>query len=118
MSAGGHPAGQYAKQSLVSLGFWPMVEPRIAIAESSPAAVVMLDHHEAAAAVCFKTDIHGDAQAGAVGTFPSDSHSPIVYPIALVRDPRTDRARDALNFLRSPASLGIFVGLGYLPPER
>jgi molybdate transport system substrate-binding protein len=109
------PAGRYAKQSLQSLGFWPMVEPHIAIAESSPAAVVMVDHGEARAVVCFKTDLHGDEHAAVIGTFPAESHSPIVYPVALARTVHNPLASEALAFLRGPDALRIFASFGYTP---
>ena len=109
------PARRYAKQSLQALGFWQMAEPRIAIAESSPAAVVLVDKGEARAAVCFKTDLHGDARAVVIGTFPSDSHAPIVYPVALARDAFNPLASEMLAFLRADAALRIFSSFGYTP---
>jgi molybdate transport system substrate-binding protein len=109
------PAGRYAKQSLRSLGFWQMVEPHIAIAESSSAAVVLVDHREVRAAVCFKTDLYGDERAVVVGTFPPEWHSPIVYPVALAREARNPVAAEALAFLRSPRALKIFYSFGYMP---
>nr|WP_294555557.1 molybdate ABC transporter substrate-binding protein [uncultured Rhodopila sp.] len=109
------PAGKYAKQSLLALGFWDAVQPHIAIAESAPAAVVLVDHGEARAAVCFATDLHGDEHAVRVGLFPADSHAPIVYPVALAREPHSPDAAGALAFLRGPEALGIFTGFGYRP---
>jgi molybdate transport system substrate-binding protein len=106
------PAGRYAKQSLQALGFWQAVAPHIAIAESAPAAVVLVDKGEAAAAVCFKTDLHGDDHAVVVGTFPAESHAPIVYPMALARGAQ---AASALAFLRSPDAMRIFYDFGYTP---
>lgn len=109
------PAGRYAKQSLQALGFWPMVASRIAIAESAPAAVVLVDKGEAAAAACFKTDVHGDPHVVAIGTFPPDSHAPIVYPIALASELRNPQAPSTLAFLRSPTATRIFTDFGYTP---
>jgi molybdate transport system substrate-binding protein len=109
------PAGRYAKQSLQALGFWQAVEPHIAIAESSPGAVVLLDHGEVRAAICFKTDLHGDAHAIVIGTFPATSHAPIVYPVALTHTPPSPQAQDALAFLRSAYARKIFDEFGYAP---
>ena len=109
------PAGRYAKQSLQALGFWQMAEHRLAIAESSPAAVVLVDKAEAQAAVCFKTDLHGDARAVVIGTFPSDSHAPIVYPVALARDAHNPLASEVLAFLHTDAVLRLFSSFGYTP---
>src|SRR5690349_448577 len=58
-----HPAGRYAKQSLQSLDFWQRIQPHLAIAESAPAAVVLVDHGEVRAAIAFRTDLFGDGKA-------------------------------------------------------
>jgi molybdate transport system substrate-binding protein len=111
-----HPAGRYAKQSLQSLGYWDAIQPQLAIAESAPAAVVLVDRGEARAAVCFSTDLRGDVHAVPVGTFPPSSHAPIVYPVALAREPRSPQAGEALAFLKGPDARHIFSGFGYRVP--
>jgi molybdate transport system substrate-binding protein len=90
-----------------------MAEPHIAVAESSPAAVTLVDRGEARAAVCFRTDLHGDVHSVVAGTFPSDSHGPIVYPVALAHASGNPRAADILAFLRSPKAAEIFAEFGY-----
>jgi molybdate transport system substrate-binding protein len=107
------PAGRYAKQSLRALGFWDRIASRIAIAESAPAAVVLVDKGEAKAAVCFRTDLFGDSHANLIGTFPAESHAPIDYPVALARATHGPRAAEALGFLHSPAARTIFAAFGY-----
>ena len=110
------PAGRYAKQSLQALGFWKKVVVRLAIAESAPAAVLLVDKGEARAAVCFKTDLFGDEHASLIGTFPRESHAPIEYPVALAHEVHSRNAPDVLAFLRSPAALRILTGFGYRIP--
>ena len=110
------PAGRYAKQSLQALGFWPSVAPHIAIAETSLAAVTLLDHGEVRSAVVFATDLRGDTGATVIGRFPASSHAPIVYPVALTQGSRNPHAAGALQFLRSPQALQIFTGFGYRAP--
>ena len=109
------PAGRYAKQSLEALGFWQSVEQHIAIAESAPAAVVLLNKGEVGAAICFRTDLYGDQHAVSVGTFPPASHAPILYPIALARDAHSPIALDVLAFLHAPDAVRIFSSFGYTP---
>ena len=111
------PAGRYAKQSLMALGLWHRAEPHIAMADSSLAAVVLLDRAEVRAAICFETDLHDDEHVVVVGTFPADSHAPIVYPLALVHDVRDPRAAEALKFLCSGEALRIFYSFGYTPAK-
>ncbi len=110
------PAGRYAKQSLQALGLWPVAAPRIALAETSVAAVTLLDRGEVPAAIAFATDLHGDAHAAAIGEFPAASHAPIVYPVALTQANSTPGAAQALAFLRSPKAFGVFKDFGYRAP--
>lgn len=109
------PAGRYGKQSLEALELWRSADQHIAIAESAPAAVVMVDRGEAKAVVAFRTDLVGDPHAAVIGTFPAESHKPIVYPIALARQPKSPQAAAALVFLKSEAVLKIFYSFGYTP---
>jgi molybdate transport system substrate-binding protein len=107
------PAGRYAKQSLQALGFWDAVSDHIAIAESSLAAVTLLDRGEVPAAMCFATDVHSDGHAMIAGRFPAASHAPIVYPAALTRAGDHPQAAATLGYLRSGRALSIFTRFGY-----
>ncbi len=111
-----HPAGRFARQSLQALDYWNTIQMQLAIAESVSAAVVLVDRGEARAAVCFSTDLRGDNRSVLVGTFPSFSHAPIAYPVALAREPRSPRAAEALAFLQGPDARHIFTGFGYQLP--
>jgi molybdate transport system substrate-binding protein len=48
-----------------------------------------------------------------VGTFPENTHPPIIYPIALTKDSTNPDARAFLNFIRSPAARPIFERQGF-----
>jgi molybdate transport system substrate-binding protein len=47
-----------------------------------------------------------------VGTFPEDSHPPIIYPVALTRTAKPGAAQ-YLAFLRTPAAKTIFERYGF-----
>jgi molybdate transport system substrate-binding protein len=48
-----------------------------------------------------------------VGTFPASSHSPIVYPVALVAASKNPDAASFLAYLSSQAATKIFTGQGF-----
>ena len=48
-----------------------------------------------------------------VATFPSDSHPPIVYPAALIKDSRNPDAATLLAYLRGPAARASFERQGF-----
>jgi molybdate transport system substrate-binding protein len=111
------PAGRYAKESLQSLGLWQGVMAHVAIAETSPAAVRLVQRREVNAAVCFATDLHGVEDVGRVGAFPANSHAPIIYPVALTSATTNPDAPKALAYLRAPQAIQIFVSYGYQTPS-
>ncbi len=78
------PAGQYGKESLQSLGVWPSVEPLVAQSENVRAALALVSTGEAPLGIVYASDAVSDDTVTVVGTFPADSHRPIIYPGALL----------------------------------
>jgi molybdate transport system substrate-binding protein len=54
-----------------------------------------------------------DPKVKVVGTFPASSHSPIVYPIALVEASVNPDAALFMSYLTSQAATKIFRGQGF-----
>jgi molybdate transport system substrate-binding protein len=48
-----------------------------------------------------------------VGTFPDDSHAPILYPVALTKDAKP-RAAEFEKYLDSPAAQAVFKKDGFI----
>jgi molybdate transport system substrate-binding protein len=108
-----HPAGKLGRAGLESLGLWQPVEDKVAIAESPPAAVTLVARGEAPIALVFSTDAKGVAGIKVSGVFPADSHPPIVFPAALLRDSHSADAARFLAFLASPKAAAVFERYGY-----
>ena len=81
------PAGIYGRDALLSLGVWAEVEPLVARAVDVRAALVLVTRREAVAGIIYATDTALVASLRLIGTFPTESHSPIVYPVAAVAGP-------------------------------
>jgi len=122
MLGGGHlamcdpmmmPAGRYGRAALQKLGVWPSVQHRIANAEDVLTAVTYVSRREAALGIVFDTDAKLDPAVAVVGTFPADTHPPIVYPVAAVARSTNPETPRVLAFLRSAAARTIFVAHGY-----
>ena len=79
------PAGKYGKAALEKLGVWDGVKDKIAQAENVRAALLLVARGEAPLGIVYQTDAASDPNVRIVGTFPEDSHPPIVYPVALTR---------------------------------
>jgi molybdate transport system substrate-binding protein len=106
------PAGLYAKAALEKLGSWAAVEPKLAMAESVRAALVLVSRGEAPLGIVYETDAEIEPAVKIVGVFPADSHPPIVYPVALTASAKPDAA-PYLAFLRTEPAKTIFERYGF-----
>lgn len=113
-----HPAGRFAREGLEHLGLWQGVAGKVALADHPPAAVALVVRGEAPAAVVFEADARGIAGLKIAGVFPGDSHPPIVFPAALLRDSHNPDAARFLSFLKSPKAAAAFEVGGYRPPRN
>jgi molybdate transport system substrate-binding protein len=107
------PAGRYGRAALQKLGVWNSVQDRIANAADVQTALAYVSRHEAPLGIVFDTDARLDPGVRVIATFPSDSHPPIVYPIAITaRSSNPDTGR-VFDFLTSNAGRSIFSSYGY-----
>ena len=106
------PVGKYAKAALEKLGAWQAVAPKFAMAESVRAALTLVARGEAALGIVYATDARVELGVKIVGTFPIDSHPPIIYPAAATSTAKPEAA-PYLAFLRSSAAKTIFEKYGF-----
>jgi molybdate transport system substrate-binding protein len=106
------PVGKYAKAALEKLGAWNAAEPKFAMAESVRAALTLVARGEAVLGIVYSTDAKVEPGVKIVGTFPADSHPPIIYPVAATTTAKAETA-DYLAFLRSSAAKAILEKYGF-----
>ena len=107
------PVGRYSRSALQSLGVWESVKDRVANAADVLAALAYVSRREAALGIVFATDAGLDQGVRVVGTFPPDSHPPIVYPLATVAHRRNPDTTRVFGFVTSATARSIFVSYGY-----
>src|SRR5499426_1593672 len=107
------PAGRYGKAALEKLGAWDGVKDKIAQAENVRAALVLVARGEAPFGIVYQTDAASDPTVKIVGTFPENTHPPIIYPIALTKESANPDAQAFINYLRSPAARAAFERQGF-----
>ncbi len=90
------------------------MKDKLANANDVLAALAYVSRGEAALGIVFDTDAKLDRGVRVVGTFPADSHPPIVYPVARVARSTNPDAGRVLAFLRSAGARAIFESFGYL----
>ena len=106
------PVGKYAQAALEKLGAWQAAAPKFAMAESVRAALALVARGEAVLGIVYSTDAKVEPGVKIVGTFPADSHPPIIYPVAATTTAKTE-AKDYLAFLHSSAAKAIFEKYGF-----
>jgi molybdate transport system substrate-binding protein len=107
------PAGKYGKAALEKLGVWNSVSGKLAQAENVRAALALVGRGEAPLGIVYKTDAAADSNVKIVGTFPDDSHKPIIYPAAQLESSKNAKAAELLKFLASPEARSIFEKHGF-----
>ena len=111
------PAGQYGKEALESLGLWSSIEANVAQSDNVRAALALVAAGEAPYGIVYASDAIADDESGdkvtVVGTFPGDSHKPIVYPAATLASSAKPEAQAFLDALSSDAAAAVFTAQGF-----
>src|SRR5689334_15744100 len=106
------PVGKYAKAALEKLGSWQAAAPKFAMADNVRAALTLVARNEAVLGIVYSTDAKVEPGVKIVGTFPTDSHPAIIYPVAATTTAKPETS-DYLTFLRSTAAKNIFEKYGF-----
>ncbi len=107
------PAGLYAKAALKSLDAWKAAEPKLAQAENVRATLAYVARGETPLGIVYATDAKIEPKVKIIGVFPEDSHPPIKYPVAAMKDAKSKAVKQYLQFLRTPEAKTIFEHYGF-----
>jgi molybdate transport system substrate-binding protein len=106
------PVGRYAKGALASLGVWRDVEDRLVRAEDARHALMFVARGEVPLGIVYASDARIDPDVRVIDVFPTASHPPIIYPVALTRGASAEAAR-FLDFVQGPAGRAAFADRGF-----
>ncbi|MGA2636420.1 MAG: molybdate ABC transporter substrate-binding protein [Methylocella sp.] len=109
---GSWPGGIYAKESLEKLGVWRTVEPKLEQVDNFRAALNLVSRGETFGIV-YATDAKAQPKVKVVDTLPESTHSPIVYPVAIVKASKNPNAAAFLAYLSSQEATTIFTEQGF-----
>jgi molybdate transport system substrate-binding protein len=112
------PAGQYAEESLRTLGLWDRVQPKLVFAENVRQVLDYVARGEVEAGFVYTTDAARRVQ-GLKEAFrpPEDSYRPVVYPGAVVATSKQPALAQAfLDLLASPQGRAVLSRFGFQPP--
>ena len=107
------PAGIYAKQSLEHFQLWKKAEPLLAPANNVRSALMLVENGEAMLGIVYKTDALIAHKVKIVAELPNASHTPIQYPMAMVKGHNTPIVQKFYQYLQSPAAQTVFQQYGF-----
>lgn len=112
------PAGIYGREALTALGLWEGAAGSVAQTADVRGALALVASGEAPLGIVYATDAAAEPAVSVVGTFPEDSHAPIVYPAAVLSEGAHPGAEAFLAFLRTDTAQAAFEAAGFTVPGR
>ena len=107
------PVGTYAREALLSLGWWDKVSSRIVGTDDVRTALAFVERGECLLGIVYATDAAISSKVEVVASFPAGSHKPVIYPAALVKGGRAEGG-EFLQYVRtSPEAAKIFRKYGF-----
>jgi molybdate transport system substrate-binding protein len=108
------PAGQYAEEVFRYLGIWDVLQPKFVLGNTVRNVLSTVESGNADAGVVYRTDAKISDRVTQVATAPSNMHSPIVYPMAVVAASRhQSAARTYAQFLSGSQAQAVFREYGF-----
>lgn len=112
------PAGQYAMEALTSLGLWDSLEPSVLPSPHIRAALSYVQTGNADLGIIYVTDLRAANEVQVLEEIPADSHSPIIYPAAVLATGKAGASSSFVEYLAGDAASRIFRSHGFTPLTR
>jgi molybdate transport system substrate-binding protein len=111
------PAGQYAQQVLEKLKIWQEVKSKLVFANNVRQVLASVESGNADAGLVYITDAKISDKVKVVVTADEKYHSPIIYPLAVVKQSKNiDAAKEFSQFLSSNQAKAVFKKYGFILP--
>lgn len=107
------PAGRYAREALLSMDLWFDVKSRLAPSRDVRAALTLVLRGQCPLGVVYGSDASSTSGVHVAATFPARSHTPIIYPLAIIKGHRNPASESLLRALRSPQAALIWERFGF-----
>jgi molybdate transport system substrate-binding protein len=108
------PAGKYAQEVLTHLGLYDSLKPKFVLAKDVRQVLTYVASGNADAGIVYATDAKTTAEVKVVAIASEDSHSPVVYPVAVLKDSKNAAAAKAfVAFLLSRQAQAVFQKYGF-----
>lgn len=111
------PAGKYAQQVLTHFGLYDRLKPKFVFGKDVRGVLAYVASGNVDAGIVYATDARVSNKVKVVQTASEDWHSPVLYPVAILKNSaHAAAAKDFEAFLSSPQSRSAFEKYGLFPP--
>jgi molybdate transport system substrate-binding protein len=108
------PAGKYAKELLEQINIWKKIDSKVVLAKDVRQVLSYVETSNIDAGIVYKTDAMISDKVEIVATADSNTHTPIIYPIGIIKDTKKyDEAKKFYNYLQSKESMKVFTDYGF-----
>lgn len=109
------PAGQYALEILAFYKLTDTVTPKLVYGKDVRMVQTYVETGNVDAGVVYRTDAVQSGKVAILATAPPESHTPVIYPVAIIKTSRQiDAAKSYISFLQSPEARKVFEKRGFL----
>ncbi|WP_298703679.1 molybdate ABC transporter substrate-binding protein [uncultured Veillonella sp.] len=111
------PAGRYAQETLSHLNLWNQVEPCIVYGKDVKSVAAYVAEGSAEAGFVYKTDaLDLKDKVQIADTAPAQSHTPIIYPLAVVPKYDNSLTQSFYTYLTSNEAQQVLQKYGFTTP--
>lgn len=111
------PAGQYAKEVFTNLNCWDAIEKKSVSGKDVTQVLTYVENGEVDAGIVYATDAKTSQKVTVIAKAPDETHSPIVYPAAIIKDTKhAKEAQEFLDYLNNKEVTEVFKRYGFSKP--
>jgi molybdate transport system substrate-binding protein len=108
------PAGQYADEVFQKLGIKDAISSKLVFAKDVKEVLAWSTSGNTEVGFVYKSDALSNSNAKIISIVPEDKHSPITYPIGVIKESKNqEQAKAFEDFLFTDTCKKIFVKYGY-----
>jgi molybdate transport system substrate-binding protein len=108
------PVGQYTEELFKNLGILNSLNPKFVLGNNVRNVLAAVESGNVDAGVVYTTDANISSQVRQVATAPNRLHSPIIYPLAVLKASQNSQAAQAYaKFLSGAQAKAIFRQYGF-----
>lgn len=109
------PAGQYAEETLKNLKIFDSIKSKVVYGTDVTKVLTWVETGNADAGMVYGSDAATSDKVKIVASAPSDSHTKVTYPAAVIKaSKKADEAKKLLNYLAGDKAKAIYEKYGFV----